>query len=726
LEVEVLKQSKTKDDGSRITQRLVLRGMKVDELRALGARHLPNSPDGLNAAELREQLAAATENSALLRKELAASPFSFKPSFYLMIANVHSDMKSMMHSVTKLRQVFFDRSNSDLTKDSNAPLKGFSILDVSNPADGVLELQVTWHHIMHYLSVDAKYEHVYALKAGFVFVDIMKEKALFCCHTINERDILAKACKRHLDVAFSPISLTKQLLSNIGSFEAVRRAGYLTSKPDANESEQVTYVDEKLWKKADALRRENDTASARKHSFYRVDLGNVAEAGVGVTSDTAKFWISSDTPVETTREYGLLLLKKFTSTLKKMKEAGDIPGILNVLSIDKSPALSSVAGPELRQGITELAHQLVQMLIKQESERPFSPSDHFLTEAIPSLFNPARIQLFDEDHDLTNFWSNANNTSQLVTFALKNGKWSAREFVGKTALNLSQLRQPLTGQLVAISDPVRSVELWPTPKLHEILLQIISQVGVELPKLKKVRALPFHISAGRLVIDLANSVEETFSSSLKEEIDPQAIRQFRVALRQKVTANKGNKLAVQLAELKEKCAHMTDDNCENCLEYRQFVCLRSLLARFLVHPQLGMHKGIELSDLEGTIDVGENRCRVWFFSKIGSGGKGLTLRNTNGAILLAQIINQIDKSTFDVVGILTPSTVNQDLKERIIFLSGLMKKKVLIVRKPILEKLLMYFEEQNDFEKKDVRKVYSASKLKRTKGKRDQTVGAFA
>ena len=54
-----------------------------------------------------------------------------------------------------------------------------------------------------------------------------------------------------------------------------------------------------------------------------------------------------------------------------------------------------------------------------------------------------------------------------------------------------------------------------------------------------------------------------------------------------------------------------------------------------------------------------------------------------------------------------------------------MKKRVLIVRKPILEKLLMYFEEQNNFERKDLKRVYSASKSKRAKGKRDQIVGAF-
>jgi hypothetical protein len=77
------------------------------------------------------------------------------------------------------------------------------------------------------------------------------------------------------------------------------------------------------------------------------------------------------------------------------------------------------------------------------------------------------------------------------------------------------------------------------------------------------------------------------------------------------------------------------------------------------------------------------------------------------------------------VGILTPSVVNQDLRERIIFLSGLMGKRVLIVRKELLEKMLMYFEEQTDIEHKDARKVYSASRKKDAKAELDQAAGAF-
>ena len=721
-----MKKRKAKVGDLQITQRLVLRGMKVDELRSLAARHLAIDPTSIGAADLREKLALATEKNGALRKELGDSPFSFKPSFYLMVANVRSDIKTILSSATKLRQVFFEESNSKLREDSTAPLKDFQLIHVSKPTHGVLELQITWHQIMRYLSTDAKYEHVYSLKAGFIFVDTLKEKALFCCHTTTERDILSKACKQRLDVSFSPITLTKQLLNNIGSFEAVKRAGYLTANPKPDESEEVIYADDKLWKKEDAVRREKSTNSARKHSFYRVDLGGLVEAGLGVTSDTAKFWISSETAVETTRDYGLLILKKFTSTLKAMKDAGDIPGILKVMALDKSPILSTIARPDLRKDLAELAHTLVQMLIKREPERPFSPPSSFLTKAIPILFNPPRIQLADEEVGATGFWSNQDKTSQLVSFTLKGDSWDAHEFATKKHLNLTELRHPFTGALVAVPNPTRNVELFPTVKLHQALLEIVNQVAVELPKLKKVSSLPFHMSAGRLILDLKRSEDQDFSSFSKEELDPATIRQFQIVLQQRVSEKEANRLGPQLVQLKEKCAHMTDDNCQNCLEHRQYLCLRSLLARFLVNRELGMHKGIELSDLEGSIDVDGKRKRVWFFSKLAGGGQGLTLRNSNGAILLAQIINQIDKDTFDVVGILTPSVVNQDLKERIIFLSALMKKRVLILRKAILEKMLMYFEEQNQIEGKDLKKLYSASKSKSVKGKRDQAAGVFA
>jgi hypothetical protein len=146
----------------------------------------------------------------------------------------------------------------------------------------------------------------------------------------------------------------------------------------------------------------------------------------------------------------------------------------------------------------------------------------------------------------------------------------------------------------------------------------------------------------------------------------------------------------------------------------------------LKNRQLLSHKGIELSDLQGTFDIADDKLHGWFFSKVARGDSGLTLRNDNGAILLAQIINQLEKSTFDTIGILTPSTLNEDLRERINFLARLVGKRVLVVNRPTLEKLLTYFEEQTKVDRNNPSSVYAASRSEKAQGQDGAAAGIFA
>jgi len=721
-----VKKSAPARQNSVIGQRLVLMGMRVEELRSLSQRHLKIDPSGLSASSLREKLATATETNSALSRDLGVLPLSLKPSFYLMIAKIEDTLTTVRRLARTRAGVLFDDINKHLGEETDSPLRDFRVVHVAESDGNLLELHVTWNHIVHYLSVDAKYQHVYALKPGFVFLDLIGERALVCCHTIRERDLLGKACEDHLNVKLSPITLTKELLGNIGSYDKVRRAGYFVVKPAANEPEEIALADEKLATKTDATAKESSPKYLRKHSFYRVDLGGLSEAGVGVTSDTAKLWISADTPIESVRDYGLLLLKKFTTTLRKMRDDGDIPGILKILSLQRSPVLAPIAGVQLRQEVAELAHQIIQMLLKKETERPYTPPSVFLTRAIPALFNPARLQVEDETTGIVNFWSDRKKTSQFVSLYLKNGKWRARSYGKRTNLDLKALHHPVTGNLTSIPDLLRAVEIWPTSKLHKILIEIVGTAASQFSKLKGIVMLPFHIHSGRLILDVANVKGAATGTSLNQEVDPAEVRQFKTALNQTISTAESNRLGKQLVQLKEKCAHMTDHNCESCLEHRKFLCLRSLIARFLKNRQLLSHKGIELSDLQGTFDIADDKLHGWFFSKVARGDSGLTLRNDNGAILLAQITNQLEKSTFDTIGILTPSTLNEDLRERISFLARLVGKRVLVVNRPILEKLLTYFEEQTKIDHNNPTSVYAASRSKKAKGQDGAAAGIFA
>ncbi len=115
--------------------------------------------------------------------------------------------------------------------------------------------------------------------------------------------------------------------------------------------------------------------------------------------------------------------------------------------------------------------------------------------------------------------------------------------------------------------------------------------------------------------------------------------------------------------------------------------------------------------------VATNETKLYCFSKLNKGKSGLTLRNGSGAILFAQIAAQLDKNAFEITGILTTSTLNQDLQERLRTYSGLFGKKLLIVDRPTLLKMLFDFEEQASFDKVNVRAIYGQSKKKPKHGK---------
>jgi hypothetical protein len=147
--------------------------------------------------------------------------------------------------------------------------------------------------------------------------------------------------------------------------------------------------------------------------------------------------------------------------------------------------------------------------------------------------------------------------------------------------------------------------------------------------------------------------------------------------------------------------------------------------KILLTPQQVASAPPERRDLVRLRVNGVSR-RTWVFSKLARGKSGLTLRNDNGAVLLAQITAQLDKGTFDIIGILSPSVINEDLRERLCFLAGLVKKRVIVINRPVLEKMLAHFEEQTKFEKKDPHKVYSASRSKRAKGRSVEAAGPFS
>jgi hypothetical protein len=164
---------------------------------------------------------------------------------------------------------------------------------------------------------------------------------------------------------------------------------------------------------------------------------------------------------------------------------------------------------------------------------------------------------------------------------------------------------------------------------------------------------------------------------------------------------------------------MGDENCMVCVKDGDKLCLRSLVGRYLKAPQIMAHKNIELCDMVARGTVGGNERRMWGFAKLPSskGEGGLTLRNQPGAILLAQIFGQVDKTTFKTVLIICPSPVNQDFQERAEVLCAAFGKELCFLDADDLGRLLLDFEEQAGFDNIDLDELYRFSSAKKHKKK---------
>ena len=162
---------------------------------------------------------------------------------------------------------------------------------------------------------------------------------------------------------------------------------------------------------------------------------------------------------------------------------------------------------------------------------------------------------------------------------------------------------------------------------------------------------------------------------------------------------------------------MSDDNCSECLEAKKFLCLRSLVARYFRDPVLLAHKSIELSDGQFVGNIGGNDLKMFMFAKLApTKNGGLTARNDNGAILLAQVMGQIDKIDFEVVVVVSPSTINEDLRDRLSLLCGTFHKKLLLLDYSVLAKLWQEFRvHRAPFENVDVDVMLENSQSQRVK-----------
>jgi hypothetical protein len=339
-----------------------LRGRQIADLRDLARRHLKMEETEVNAADktqLIAELSKAAADDEGLSRDLRKSSISLKPSFYLM--RFSEDFTISAESARVLLKKHFQRHSSRLSN--------LEIQLVREPKSRTLEVLLTWESSLTYWAPSFALEQVRQLKFGFIDIDFKVKKAILCCHTLKERQEITEVLKSAFGLSLAPIILTRKLLEQIGTFDHVKRALYVISKPDAVTPTNITYADDNLAARSLARLEEDNPRSERQQSFYRIPITNpLIEEGVGATSDSGKLWIPKETPVEAVRDYCSALLKRVTGTLDEMKEDDDIESILSTFDFETMPDLAGADPLSFRKATAGLLREIILMLSRREKE----------------------------------------------------------------------------------------------------------------------------------------------------------------------------------------------------------------------------------------------------------------------------------------------------------------------------------------------------------------------
>lgn len=690
-----------------------LRGKRIEDLRDLASRYLALSDaelDELSKSDLVGRVSEAAASSLGLAKELRKSSICLKPSFYL---NRFSDeAQPALQTAKTLLSKYFQQHSS--------PLRNLKVQLVSEPSNAVVQVLFTWESSFNYWAPSFELSLAEQLQFGLGVLDYSVHKGIICCHTEKERDELEKVLAVGFGVSFSRIVLTKPLLEQIGSFDNVKRALYVIEKADANTPANITYADDNLAARSIARQEEADPRSKRAQSFYRIALTDpLIEEGVGATSDTGKLWIPKEIPLESIRQYCTKLLGRVSGTLNSMIKSDQIEAVLSTYKFDELPGIADADPVAFRDCVAELLRTLIVMLSRKEEQRAYTLPFILALYGAPRFFYYPRLRLTDDITGEVSFWMDVATGSPQVVLSGTSDHIKVKSHPDKKAVDLDNLEHGITGAVIALQDVLGAVEFVPNENLLKIVRDAVHRVAEQLPLLKEVGEVTFRITGKSISVDIKRAFRDPASQPTL--LAPSDIAEFQVPIKKHIITKKDREAVEgRVLKLKEKCAHMSDEDCKVCNKERGKICLRSLVGHYLKSPEILAHKNIELSDMVARGTVAGKERRIWGFAKLPSGknDSGLTLRNKPGAVLLAQIFGQIDKTTFNTVLIICPSPVNQDFQERAEVLCSSFGKELCFLDADDLGRLLLDYEEQARFDNVDMDELYRFSRTKPKKTKK--------
>lgn len=145
----------------------------------------------------------------------------------------------------------------------------------------------------------------------------------------------------------------------------------------------------------------------------------------------------------------------------------------------------------------------------------------------------------------------------------------------------------------------------------------------------------------------------------------------------------------------EKCPNHSSENCVNCLDLQQGLCVQRLVAQFGKDAHLRPHSGTEYGDMKLDLDIDVGRITFYGIAKSCAGNisKVLTLKNNEGLKLMAQCFEMFMDARVKGIAIISSAIIDDRLTETLKQMARFYNKKILFIeREHILRLMIDYLK----------------------------------
>ncbi len=602
--------------------------------------------------------------------------YGLKPGFTLFWAKNSQKKNIDKNAIETAVKTFLDRRKYD----DEAKYKNLEFVAITE-FGGTYEISFSYLQKFNYINEAGEFTYVYMMKECFAWVGI--EKSFIAINNMPEllMNILKQFFSELYGADITNIKITKDLINKVFPTDKTRRITRHSTNPPENQLEKVTFADQNLSEKMDYIPAGYEDYDIT-NSQYIETIDENTTGTLGVNCNKGKMYLSKSLTASQFRAWSIRRIDNIISFYQNVTDVTleTISGY-NMFSSSVWGSVSKKAIPYLN----EIAYALINC--KKSN-----------LESYPISFDIYKAYL-----ELSNFFV---DKVRLSCDNCEDESIPSCSICGCTHFNITK-RLPAkimcencgNSQTDSFSFDCENGHTNTINNINEVIELIVKDDFFDrLTATIRLYCTDIFFEKGEF-FSLSGGVLSMHRSPDYEKLKPSEIDEFAPIVNRELT-HTTDVLNNRLKTLKEKCAKTSNDKCANC-KYQEvnssdeIGCMLKLFETFEEYtPQ--PHQGHEFGDVSMLVGLHGRNVTFLGAAKAMANPSKVTKSSPIGRELIQQIIDAFNDSRAEVIGVIYPGMIADQLKYLLFNQAKLQNKKLVILDQEFMLKLLdKYLTEKN-------------------------------